>query len=254
MSNLIEKEIQESQKFNLIEDKETGLIELTRLNVALVEAMIHNDSDYYRAFDKNAEPDEKRKFKGSTAYWMSEIKKAIEERDDSEYKKAIEGAVSAVDRDNSTHLSSDGVGLTQISARLTRIGRDGFLDLLRNPGDEYKLLYLIAEKTEVNDQKHFGRVNTSFASKFCHYACMIIFEGMEEQDSYSIYDNIVRKALPKYIKAFGLKDRTLKELTDYRTYQRTIDEIIDKAEIKYGGRISRNGFDHLLWYYHKARN
>ena len=27
MSNLIEKEIQESQKFNLIEDKETGLIE-----------------------------------------------------------------------------------------------------------------------------------------------------------------------------------------------------------------------------------
>ncbi len=35
-------------------------------------------------------------------------------------------------------------------------------------------------------------------------------DDMEEQDSYSIYDNIVRKALPKYIKAFGLKDRSIK--------------------------------------------
>ena len=32
-----------------------------------------------------------------------------------------------------------------------------------------------------------------------------------------------------------------------------IDNIRNKAEKLYGKKISRNGFDHLLWYYHKGQ-
>ena len=32
-----------------------------------------------------------------------------------------------------------------------------------------------------------------------------------------------------------------------------IDSIRNKAEELYGKKISRNGFDRLLWYYHKGR-
>ena len=39
----------------------------------------------------------------------------------------------------------------------------------------------------------------------------------------------------------------------YNQYVKYIDAIRDEAEREYGKRISRNGFDHLLWYYHKGR-
>lgn len=35
----------------------------------------------------------------------------------------------------------------------------------------------------------------------------------------------------------------------YREYSEIIDKILDKS----GNKISRNGFDHLLWYYYKGR-
>ena len=40
---------------------------------------------------------------------------------------------------------------------------------------------------------------------------------------------------------------------NYANYISYIDEIRDKASKKYGHKISRNGFDHLIWYYHKGR-
>ena len=42
--------------------------------------------------------------------------------------------------------------------------------------------------------------------------------------------------------------------SDYIVYSKhieTVDCIIDKAEEQNGERISRNVFNHLLWYYHK---
>ena len=39
---------------------------------------------------------------------------------------------------------------------------------------------------------------------------------------------------------------------DYKKYIGYIDSIRNKAEELYGKKISRNGFDHLLWYYHKG--
>ena len=39
------------------------------------------------------------------------------------------------------------------------------------------------------------------------------------------------------------------DINNYPVYSRTIDAIIEAA----GTEISRNGFDHLVWYYYKGR-
>ena len=67
-------------------------------------------------------------------------------------------------------------------------------------------------------------------------------------DNYSIYDNVVKKVLPRYADKYKV-DYSNKDLNDYREYRKIVDEIISKSN----SNISRNGFDHLLWYYHKGR-
>ena len=53
---------------------------------------------------------------------MTRLKKALDSHekgvDESEYKKIIEGAVNAVDRENSTHLNADGRGREEIAERI----------------------------------------------------------------------------------------------------------------------------------------
>ena len=108
-----------------------------------------------------------------------------------------------------------------------------------------------------------ARKNFSFATKFCHYACFYIFENkdVEYRDSYSIYDYIVSNALTTY---YGFEDIKPSEndsddeqffVEKYRNYQTFIDKIRDDAAkaAKDPNPISRNGFDHLLWYYYKGK-
>jgi len=91
----------------------------------------------------------------------------------------------------------DGVGRDEITARICDIPVEKLLNYLKNPhGTKYKLLDIIAKKTGATIRP---RENKSFASKFCHYACFYLFEGMDEQDNYSIYDSILKNALPLYI-------------------------------------------------------
>ena len=66
----------------------------------------------------------------------------------------------------------------------------------------------------------------------------------EYKDNYSIYDSIVSKALPSYMERYGIEK---KRITTYAEYQEAIDEAIKKSK----SGISRNGFDHLLWYCYK---
>ncbi len=74
-----------------------------------------------------------------------------------------------------------------------------------------------------------------------------IYEGTEFQDNYSIYDNILKTVLPMYLNFYNIK--TKYDLDDYADYRKAVDAIRDASGIE----ISRNGFDHLLWYYHKGR-
>ena len=154
-----------------------------------------------------------------------------------------------MDRENSTHLNADGVGRDTISKRIYNEYESGRLfELLKNPGKEYSLFKIIEKKTEPTDKTKNGRVNTSFASKFCHYAAFFIFEDKKEQDNYSIWDSVLRRTIPIYLEKYKLETEKY-NLKDYVSYQKAIDDIRNAADEK----VSRNGFDHLLWYFHKGR-
>lgn len=255
--NAIQKEL-ELAKAKMIEEIDFNgkkLVRLTRDNVAIVEAMIRNDSAYILSSNKNAKPvvnkNGKQKYGGSTAYWMSLLKKVLLSNESTEYsyEEIIEYAVKSVDRENSTHLNADGHGRLAITKRLKKFNREELIECLKNPDyGEMKLVKEIAKKTSAEKR---SRKNISFASKFCHYACFYIFEGTDYQDNYSIYDSILRTVLPLYLDYYKIREQY--DLKDYGHYRNAVDAIRKKSGIETGTEISRNGFDHLLWYYHKGR-
>jgi hypothetical protein len=288
MSNLIESELAAANRkmLKIFADKNNGrkLVRLTHDNVAIVEAMICNDSDYIKSSDINAGP--RGSYHGSTAYWMNMLRNYVlinssEFLDDDSvevdlknylrdhtcskkarscpytYEELIKNAVIAVDIENSTHINADSVGREQIPKRIIAFGKKEFLKSLWR-GD-LKLFSKIVEPTDVKGlpEKYKARVNTSFASKFCHYACFFIFDGAEQQDNYSIYDNILLTVLPFYFNFYSInKDKSRpysrRDLENYETYRKLVDEVRERAG-EGTPEISRNGFDHLLWYYHKSR-
>ena len=254
---LIEKEQKAANeiKFKFTKN-DNGLVALTPDNVAIVEVMIKNNSEYLKSSDPDAVPIESPKSKeylGSTAYWMTQLKKFInDKRDDDYYKVIIRKAVAAVDRENSTHLNADGVGRDQISERIIAIFEENNLsELLRTPETNgFSLIEKIAKETKP-DTQHNARVNLSFASKFCHYACFYLFDGKEEQDNFPIYDNVLQYAIKKYDPQFKAFDKNSGNAAEYyKKYRETVDTIIREQA---SNKISRNGFDHLLWYYYKGR-
>lgn len=254
MSNTIQDEL-ELAKTKMIEEvafQEKTLAKLTRDNVAISEAMIRNDSAYIHSTDVNAAPVYNRKgevkYGGSSAYWMTLLKKILldgESDSTYSYEEIIKGAVGSVDRENSTHLNADKCGRQEITERLFRFDRTELMECLKNP--DYEDMKLIQKISRITSAEQRARTNLSFASKFCHYACFYIFEGTEYQDNYSIYDRILKTVLPLYLGYYQIKQDY--DLSDYRDYRMAVDRIREASSIE----ISRNGFDHLLWYYHKGR-
>ena len=246
---LIQKEQEASEKYKLLTfiSEVTGekLVRLSPDNVARVEAMIHTDSDYKVANDGDN--------KESSAYSIIKLKEYFAEnrKKPNEYRRLITEIVERLDKENSTHLNSDGVGREDITNRIVSIKKKKLLEYLRDPeGTNFELIDIIAEKTIPTDKVHHGRINLSFASKFCHYMCLQFFDGYREQDNYSIYDSVICRTLPKYVKHYNLKERNLK---NYREYIKTIDDVIKSARTDCDGTISRNGFDHLIWYFFKGQ-
>lgn len=251
--NTIQKELLLAREKMIEEVDYNGykLAKLTRDNVAIVEAMIRNDAAYIRSSDKAVSPtfDKKgnMKYGGSSAYWMSKLRNILikNKPSDYSYKEIIKYAVAAVDRENSTHLNADNCGREEITERICKLKRQELLACLKDPAyKNMKLIRLISRRTSAEER---ARENLSFASKFCHYACYYIFEGTKYQDNYSIYDNILKSVLPKYLAYYSIDEDY--DLNDYGDYRRAVDAIRNAS----GTEISRNGFDHLLWYYHKGR-
>lgn len=242
--NKICHELHLAKHYMLKPIKNTELVALTLDNVAKVEAMIKNDAAYLNSGNINFS--EKG---GSTAYCMCALRNYInsDSKDTNRYREIIFNAVCAVDRDNSTHLNADGVGRDEITNRICSIQLKDLINYLKRPHEtEYALVKIIADKTSATKR---ARENKSFASKFCHYACFYLFEGQNEQDNYSIYDSILKNALPYYAEYYKIKI-TKKDLEDYAKYSEIIEKILEMS----GNNISKNGFDHLLWYYFKGRN
>lgn len=245
--NKICHELHLAKHYMLKPIKNTELVALTLDNVAKVEAMIQNDAAYLNSGNINFSENG-----GSTAYWMRKLRNYINSnhKDKNHYREIIFNAVCAVDRDNSTHINADGIGRDEITNRICRLSLKKLIDYLQRPHKtKYKLFEIIAEQTTPKDKKYKPRINKSFASKFCHYACFYLFENKPEQDNYSIYDSVVKKALPLYAKHYDIKIKEY-NLEDYVDYSKIIEKILEMS----GNNISKNGFDHLLWYYFKGRN
>ena len=245
--NKIEQELKVSKKYYLGQKKSRELVDLTSDNVARIEAMIVNDSDYATACNPDVD---------STAKWMIELRKCLMENS-SKYKfdEIVENCVKYVDKENSTHLNADGVGIKELTERIKNM-KTTLLNDLKNPQNNgYRIIKDLSEATNPNPQNNNGkkyhpRKNYSFASKFCHYACFYLFKGLNEQDNFSIYDNIVANSITKYASLYNINMDDYKNFrSDYSSYIKLVDAIIEAS----GNKISRNGFDHLLWYFHKAR-
>ena len=254
MKNTIQDEL-ELAKSKMIEEvtfQGKTLAKLTRDNVAIFEAMIRNDSAYIHSTDVSAAPFYNNKgemnYGGSSAYWMTMLKRVLfDDVPDSSYTydEIIKGAVEAVDRENSTHLNADKCGRQEVTKRICRFDRNEFVKCLKDP--DYNDMALIREISRITSAEERARSNLSFASKFCHYACFYVFEGTEYQDNYSIYDGVLKKVLPLYLAYYQIAREY--DLRDYKDYRMAVDSIREASGIA----ISRNGFDHLLWYYHKGR-
>ena len=254
MQNTIQEELALA-KSKMIEEvifRGKTLAKLTRDNVAIVEAMIRNDSAYIHSTDVNAAPTYNRKgeikYGGSSAYWMTQLKVVLlgeGTKAAHSYEQIIKGAVESVDRENSTHLNADNCGRQEITERLCQFDRAELVKCLQDP--DYDDMKLIREISRITSASQRARTNLSFASKFCHYACFYVFEGTIYQDNYSIYDGILKTVLPMYLGYYKIDQNF--DLSNYRDYRIAVDAVRNVSGIC----ISRNGFDHLLWYYHKGR-
>lgn len=256
--NIIQKELKKAEQYMIeTDDIVDDIVKITVANISKVEAMIKNDSAYLKSSDKFAEPiissKGNIKYSGSSAYWITQLKdiliyKKKEYENNHTYEECIRESIYAIDRENSTHLNADGVGRKEILDRIIKIEKNNLIRLLNEPNkNNYELIKIISEKTSE------GRENFSFATKFCHYMCFYLFEGKKEQDNFSIYDGVLVNALPKYCEKYNIKFPKKEIREDYKVYLDTVDQIRNKAYKEYGDKVSRNGFDHLIWYFHKGR-
>src|SRR5574344_1516696 len=134
-SMLISKEKDESNQYRFAVDDD-GLVKLLAENVYKAEAMVANNSAYRNATNSRKGPI--KDYLGSTAYWMTGLKDYFFDKKKihiSEELKKIANkelpetdrrflcylfyfAVRAVNRENSTHIESDGYGFGELSSRL----------------------------------------------------------------------------------------------------------------------------------------
>ena len=241
MSEKIQEENKLSKAYELSESpigEDEWLVELTKENVAKVEAMIRTDSNYRISLE-----DRKK-----SPYWILEMGKFLNgESCDHGFEVIIKNIVNCLDNENSTHLEADKVGRYTMISRIQE-QKNVLWESLENRDRGFTLIEFLSRPTNPPPGKR-SRRNISFASKFCHYSCFYLFKGNEAQDNFSIYDSVVAKALPKYLDYYRLNNEFNIKDKDYRNYSEAIDAIIEASKFQ----ISRNGFDHLVWYYFKGK-
>lgn len=246
MDSICKAELGEAKKYSLtIKD---GLVELSRRNVAIVENMIRTDSKYRKSFNKDAGPS--GDYMGSSAYWLTQL--------EYKYPEDIQNVVIALDIENSTHLNTDSVGRKELTKRITDACAtvDELKKTLKDDKKYLELVNRLAEKTNPDNEmfwmesrdpnkKYYSRKNLSFASKFCHYASYYLLDD-KYMDEFSIYDDVIKRKLPDYLTYYNVPFGR-EELEDYIEYNELIGKVLDKS----AERISRRGFDQLIWYYYK---
>lgn len=213
-----------------------GFPALTEHNVDLTQFIINNDSNYRVAVDPTNSK--------SSAYIFENYKKC------GSYPKSkdeFQEICKRIDKENATHLSVRN-GIEKTADALNK--RAGLND------DLYR-----GDASIVDDISKFvpGRNNLSFASKFCAFYSL----GIYGKDNYSIFDRVLKDALPYYAwvycgvewftksKNSKLSNKNVSKL-GYAVYRQLIDDILKKATSITGYSMRRRDFDLIVWYYFKG--
>lgn len=211
----------------------------TQKNECIARFLIDNDSNYRIAGDE---------FDSST-------KKCVEEVGETLKLNELEKIVTSIDKQNSTHQASEGI-------KGGGNGREKTAKYIKNKVQNLYGRLKSGDPNLVNEIAKAllpGRYTFSFASKFCTYVSRYLYNS----DKYSIYDTVLCNALPYYawvylgevyiakkksiINKFGMKNNG-----DYKGYKDLIDRIRKKSMNEIGYKISREGFDSIVWYYFKG--
>lgn len=142
--------------------------------------------------------------------------------------------VALIDLTNSTHIST----------HIKKISLSEIVDLILNIRD-FDVRVAQGDPLLVSQlAKSNGKINLfSFASKYCTYHNVEVYE----RDDYSIFDRVVKDALPYYIPT--LKKSTIGEwrLTfNYTAFHDCIENLLNQKNICVPFR--RRKLDHFLWY------
>lgn len=233
-----------------------GVLALTEENVARINFIIDNDSNY-RLFNDMNNPMSIGRYiadrKESKPWSVDEMLHIVTQIDkhNSTHQDAID-----VKKDASNPNAKNNGGRHKTAQYICNI--NNLCDRLKN-GDA-SLVNEIAKA--LYDSNGIGRYTFSFASKFCTYVSQALYYS----DEYSIYDKVLHDILPYYAWAYLGKDcylgRTKSKISkvfgidskngDYESYRKLIDEIRYRNKELTGYLISRKDFDHLLWYYFKG--
>lgn len=145
--------------------------------------------------------------------------------------------IAVIDVTNSTHLSQYKSKLSLYDLAKVILEIPHFDERLAE-GD-LELVNLIA--------KNIGATNMfSFASKYCTYHNVEVYE----RDDYSIFDGIVKNALPNYISGLTVnRINTWRVNFDYESFNQCVGKLLDEHHIHIPFR--RRKFDHFLWYANK---
>lgn len=233
-----------------------GILALTEENVARINFIIDNDSNYRLFSDMDN--------LNSIGRYIADRKNVTPWNVDE-----ILHIVTEIDKQNSTHQDSIGIkkDANNPTAR-NNGGRQKTAEYIYNIRGLYERLEN-GDASLVNDIAKAlyridggGRYTFSFASKFCTYVSQALYNS----DEYSIYDKVVSDILPYYAWAYLGKDcyfgRTKSKISkvfgiddksgDYESYRKLIDSIRYRNKELTGYLILRKDFDHLLWYYFKG--
>lgn len=238
---LIDQEQKNSQQYLLKRDTR-GRVIISEENVARVEAMIAENSRYNNALNENDTT--------SSKFYLTKLKSELENNDYPIFD-TVYGAMRSINAENSTRLCLK--ELKELAERICKLSGQEIMQYLvrptisTGPNDEkYYLVKYLTRETKIYGKRKSGRCNYSFATKFCHYACMNFFAGKPEADNYPIIDNVIKSVFPKYAKVIGLTSKEIK-FNDYESFVDSLDMVLNYHR----NCISRNGFDHLMWYANK---